>query len=393
MSDQEAPARILVVDDEPFNIDYLQQELEVHGFVIETAGNGVEALAHVAAAPPDLVLLDVMMPEIDGIATLRILKEDPETRLIPVVLMTALNAVEDRVRGIEAGADDFLSKPVDDRELLARIRTALSLKRTIDSAVEELRSTTAHLERYGRQERDVAVVVVEWRLADPEAPAEVIAFVGRRHRAAAEELIVGQGGTVSESPTPHLVGVFDAVEIGSGSCAAVEAGRATLAECADKPAGLVAAAAVAVGRASVGSTRTEDTGTGAWVWGVQGAPVECASRLAREARPGELLVSLEAAAALGDAFRLIPSGPEAQRVIAPNAAAAVGKSPEHPGGLTAREVDVLRLVALGLSDAEVARRLFLSIRTVHAHLRSIYRKLGLRSRTAAVRFAEENRLL
>src|SRR5262249_18617483 len=213
MTDQEAPARILVVDDEPFNVDYLQPELEVHGFVIESAANGVEALEHVAAAPPDLVLLDVMMPELDGIATLRILKEDPDTSLIPVVLMTALNAVEDRVRGIEAGADDFLSKPVDDRELLARIRTALNLKRTIDATVEELRSTSAHLERYGRQEREVAIVVVEWRLADPEVPAEVIAFVGRRHRAAAEELIVSQGGTVSESDSPLLVGVFDAVEI------------------------------------------------------------------------------------------------------------------------------------------------------------------------------------
>ena len=182
MNDREAPARILVVDDEPLNVDYLQQELEVHGFVIETAANGVEALAHVSAAPPDLVLLDVMMPDFDGIAALRILKGDPETRLIPVVLMTALNAVEDRVRGIEAGADDFLSKPVDDRELLARIRTALSLKRTIDATVDELRSTSEHLERYGRQERQVAVVVVEWRFRDPGLPTEAIAFVGRRHR-------------------------------------------------------------------------------------------------------------------------------------------------------------------------------------------------------------------
>ena len=393
MTGQEAPARILVVDDEPLNIDYLQQELEVHGFVIETAANGVEALERVAAAPPDLVLLDVMMPELDGIAALRILKGDPETRLIPVVLMTALNAVEDRVRGIEAGADDFLSKPVDDRELLARIRTALSLKRTIDATVEELRSTSAHLERYGRQERDVAVVVVEWQLRDPELPPEAIAFVGRRHRAAAEELIVSRGGTVSESDAPLLVGVFDAVDVRAGSYAAVEAGRATLAECVDEPAGLVAAAAVDVGRATVGSTRIDDTGGGSWVWGVQGAPFECASRLAHHGPPGELVVSLGAAAALGDTFRLMPSGPEAQRVIAPNAVAAIDKLTEYPGGLTSREVDVLRLVAAGLSDAEVARQLFLSVRTVHAHLRSIYRKLGLRSRTAAARFAEENRLL
>jgi DNA-binding NarL/FixJ family response regulator len=393
MNDREAPARILVVDDEPLNVDYLQQELEVHGFAIETAADGVEALERIATAPPDLVLLDVMMPGLDGIAALRILKRDPETRLIPVILMTALNAVEDRVRGIEAGADDFLSKPVDDRELLARIRTALSLKRTIDATVEELRSTSAHLERYGRQEREVAVVVVEWRLRDPELPKEAIAFVGRRHRAAAEELIVSGGGTVSESDAPLLVGIFDATEIRAGSCAAVEAGMATLAECDDEPAGLVASAAVDVGWATVGSTRVDDAGAGSWVWGAQGAPVVCASRLAREAAPGELMVSPEVAGAVGEAYRLVPSGPDAQRVIAPTAVMGVSKATEHPGGLTPRELDVLRLVAMGLPDAEVARRLFLSVRTVHAHLRSIYRKLGLRSRTAAARFAEENRLL
>ena len=143
------PSRILIVDDEPLNVDYLEQELESLGFTTDTAANGLEALGRVAAAPPDLVLLDVMMPGMDGISALRVLKEDPETRLIPVVLMTALNSVEDRVRGIEAGADDFLSKPVDERELLARIRTALSVKRTID----ELTSASAHLERYGRQTR------------------------------------------------------------------------------------------------------------------------------------------------------------------------------------------------------------------------------------------------
>jgi DNA-binding NarL/FixJ family response regulator len=393
MTDRRAPARILVVDDEPLNVDYLQQELEGHGFVIETASNGSEAVARVAAVPPDLVLLDVMMPELDGIEALRILKADPETRLIPVVLMTALNAVDDRVRGIEAGADDFLSKPVDDRELLARIRTALSLKRTIDATVEELRSTSAHLERYGRQEREVAVVVIDLRLGDPELPAEAIAFVGRRHRAAAEELIASRGGTVSESDTALLVGVFDAAEIRAGLCKAVEAARVVLAECDIEPSGLVAAAAVDAGRATIGSTRVHDAGAVSWVWGAQGSPVECASRLARSAAPGELVVSLDAAAALRESVRIIPGGPEEQRVIASAAVASTVEPAEYPGGLTPREVEVLRLVAVGFSDADVARRLFLSVRTVHAHLRSIYRKLGLHSRTAAARFADENRLL
>jgi putative two-component system response regulator len=126
------PARILIVDDEPLNLDYLEQELEALGFVTENAVNGVEALERIAVDPPDLVLLDVMMPELDGISVLETLKADPETRLIPVVLMTALNAVEDRVRGIEAGADDFLAKPPVIAELEARVRSLTRLKRYTD---------------------------------------------------------------------------------------------------------------------------------------------------------------------------------------------------------------------------------------------------------------------
>ena len=208
-SPPDRPARILIVDDEPLNVDYLEQELEAHGFRTATAGNGLEALERVAADPPDLVLLDVMMPAMDGISALRILKGDPETRLIPVVLMTALNAVEDRVRGIEAGADDFLSKPVDDRELLARIRTALSLKRTIDETVGELRSTSAYLERYGRRERDVTVLAVEWRLRDRSLPREAAGFLCRGRRAAAEERIRALGGIPSEGDASMLVAVFE----------------------------------------------------------------------------------------------------------------------------------------------------------------------------------------
>src|SRR4029453_4134260 len=148
-----------------------------------------EALERIAADPPDLVLLDVMMPELDGISVLQTLKGDPETRLIPVVLMTALNAVDDRVRGIEAGADDFLSKPVDDRELLARIKTALAFKRAIDDTVDELRSTSAHLQRYGRGGRDVAALAVDWPPYDATLPAEAVTFLARRHKTAAEECI------------------------------------------------------------------------------------------------------------------------------------------------------------------------------------------------------------
>jgi DNA-binding NarL/FixJ family response regulator len=567
-------ARILIVDDEPLNVDYLEQELESLGFVTETAADGLEALERVAATPPDLVLLDVMMPGMDGISALRVLKGDPDTRLIPVVLMTALNAVEDRVRGIEAGADDFLSKPVDERELLARIRTALSLKRAIDETVGELRSTSAHLERYGRQVRDVAILAVEWRLPDADLPEEAVGFVGRREREQAEQRIRALGGAPSESDGSLLVAVFEGPDLRTRSVAAVEAG---LAVAADGEAGgrprVVASVAVSAGEAQVGATRLEQAGEVRWVYGAEGEPVERASKLARGASGAGVWVDADAAVVVSDRFRLEPAGESAFRVLAPTPGAGdadadraspepriatilvtdlVGstrtaerlgdsawsellaahdtatrgelvvfggqeisttgdgflasfESParaircalavmdrlvaldlriragvhtgevehaegrargialnvatriseraspaevlvsattrelaagsglvftdrgthalrgvseprrlyaaveahvpqlgqasevdevnEYPVGLTAREVEVLRLVAAGLSDAEAAEQLFLSVRTVNAHLRSIYRKAGVRSRAAAGRFAEENGLL
>src|SRR5262249_30583271 len=204
--------RILVVDDEPFNVDYLEQELSSRGFAVETATNGLEALERMSQAPVDLVLLDVMMPRLDGIETLRLIKADPETRLIPVVLLTALNSVDDRVRGIEAGADDFLRKPVDDRELLARIGTALTHRRAIEETVSELDQARAHLDRHGLQRRDVAVLAVGWQLAGQVPNGEAIAFLARRHRAAAERWIREHGGIISDEHGEQLLAVFEGAE-------------------------------------------------------------------------------------------------------------------------------------------------------------------------------------
>ena len=562
------PARILIVDDEPLNVDYLEQELEGLGFVTETAGDGLEALDRVAAQPPDLVLLDVMMPRMDGISALRALKRDPETRLIPVVLMTALNAVEDRVRGIEAGADDFLSKPVDERELLARIRTALASKRAIDEAVGELRSMSAQLERYGTQERDVAVLAVEWRAGEEDLPDQAVGFVSRRQRDAARAWIRDHGGTPSEGEGNPLVAVFDGPDMRSRAVAAVEAAlAATVEKASAAEPGAIAGAAVAAGRARVGSSRVTEAGEAVWVFGARGEPVDRASALAHDAPREEVLVARETAELVRGEYRLEPAGEEAYRVVgpgdeetspgserrirtilvtdivgstrvaerlgdrawselaaehdravrrellvfggeeinttgdgfiasfgapaeaircalvlmervdalglriragihtgevdyedghaqgialnlatrisalagsaevlvsattrelaagsgidftdrgehalrgvsgsrrvyaaadhaAPPAPAAEGDADgDYPAGLTAREVDVLRLVALGLSDAEVAERLVVSVRTVNAHLRSVYRKLGVRSRAAAGRFAQSNGLV
>jgi DNA-binding NarL/FixJ family response regulator len=522
-------SRILIVDDEPLNRDYLEQELEAHGFATESAVNGVEALERIAVEPPDLVLLDVMMPELDGISVLQTLKGDPETRLIPVVLMTALNAVEDRVRGIEAGADDFLSKPVNDLELMARIRTALSTKRAFDETLVELRTTSAHLERYGRQRREMAVLAVAWRPALAEIPEEAVGFVARRVRASLEEDVDRLGGIVCATDGPLLVAVFDSARV-----AAEAAGVAFRAA----PPRLEVGAAVEYGPVEVGSRRD---GT-RWVFDAEGEPVEralgrarsasgvlvsvdaerrgagtessrsvrtilvtdivgstaiaerigdrawselladyydavvdelhaaggravdtsgdellawfdtpaaaircafalhdrvgtlgltirvglhtgeveevdgrprgialhLAARVAERAAEGEILVSAttrELAAGSGLVFadrgeHVLKGVAETRRLYAafedPTAAvpATIERQADtYPAGLTGREVDVLRLVALGLSDADVADRLVLSVRTVNAHLRSIYRKLGVSSRAAAAEFAQESGLL
>jgi two-component system cell cycle response regulator len=138
-------ARILVVDDIEANVRLLQAKLEAEYYEVLTAPDGPTALAIAAAEKPDIVLLDVMMPGMDGFSVCRRLKDDAETRHIPVVLLTALDGRADRVAGLEAGADDFLTKPIDDVMLFARVRSLTRLK----SVIDELRQREASGRRMG----------------------------------------------------------------------------------------------------------------------------------------------------------------------------------------------------------------------------------------------------
>ena len=128
----ESQATILVVDDLPSNVALIRAQLDRKGYAVITAGNGQEALERAAEHNPDLILLDVMMPVMDGYEVCRRIKGNSETVLTPIVMVTSLTGLEDRIRGIEAGADDFLTKPFDSVELLARVRSLLRVKRYTD---------------------------------------------------------------------------------------------------------------------------------------------------------------------------------------------------------------------------------------------------------------------
>ena len=125
-------ARILVVDDTPANVKLLEARLSAEYFEVRTASDGFDALRIAGRSAFDVILLDVMMPGLDGFEVCRRLKADPATAHVPVVLVTALDHTADRVRGLEAGADDFLTKPVDELALIARVRSLARFKQVVD---------------------------------------------------------------------------------------------------------------------------------------------------------------------------------------------------------------------------------------------------------------------
>src|SRR5499427_2778668 len=133
------PARILVVDDVPDNLEILQIRLESQGYEVATAGDGLEALEKSRELRPDLVLLDIMMPKMDGIEAVKILKADTSLPFIPVILVTARADAKDVIAGLESGGDDYLTKPVDHAALSARVRSMLRIKALHDTVQTQAR--------------------------------------------------------------------------------------------------------------------------------------------------------------------------------------------------------------------------------------------------------------
>src|SRR6201997_5516166 len=170
-----SPARILIVDDNETNRDILVTRLSKHGYETLQAADGEEALASAAQHRPDLMLLDVEMPKLDGFEVCRRLKKDPAMPFMPIILCTARAASQDVVTGLDAGADEYLTKPIDQAALVARVRSVLRIKtlhdqvqtqaaelaswnRTLEQRVDE---QVAEIERIGRLKRFLSPQVAQ----------------------------------------------------------------------------------------------------------------------------------------------------------------------------------------------------------------------------------------
>jgi two-component system, cell cycle response regulator len=202
-------ARILVVDDLEPNVKLLEMRLNAEYFDVITATNGPDALTLCLAGKCDMVLLDVMMPEMDGFEVCRRLKSQAETAHIPVVMVTALDQPTDRLKGLEAGADDFLTKPVDEVALIARVRSLVRLK----SLTDELRSRASVSRDVGLADPHRAL------LADNGMGGRILLVDDQESSSSRLSAALGQMHTVEVEPNPQRAllrapeGEFDAVLI------------------------------------------------------------------------------------------------------------------------------------------------------------------------------------
>ena len=329
-------ARILVVDDTPLNVKLLADLLRVKGFAVTSAASGQEALDRIATERPDLVLLDVMMPEMSGYEVCSRIRANADTARLPVVMVTSLDAVTERVKGIEAGADDFLSKPVNQPELLARVRSLLRIKELDDELARlnrdlELRVTeqVSQLDRLGRlkrffspalaeailaggaddplktHRREIAVVFLDLRgftaFAETAEPEEVMGVL-REYHAEMGRLILEHEGTLERFTGDGMMVFFnDPVPVPDAAARAVRmavAMRERVSEMIGKwrkqGFELDLGVGIAQGYATIGAIGFE----GRLDYGAIGTVTNLAARLCGEAKPGQILASRRVAAQL-----------------------------------------------------------------------------------------------
>jgi class 3 adenylate cyclase/CheY-like chemotaxis protein len=347
------PAKILVVDDTPRNVKLLADVLTVKGYNVVTAASGREALARIETDPPDLVLLDIVMPEMSGYEVCRDIRGNPATAMLPVVMVTALDPGEERIKGIEAGADDFLTKPINQPELLARVKSLLRVKELYDkvqtqaAGLSEWNKTLelrvheqlTQLERLGRlkrffspqlaelivaggaddplktHRREVTVVFLDLRgftaFAETSEPEEVMGVL-REYHAEMGKLILAHEGTLERFTGDGMMIFFnDPVPVPNPAERAIRmalAMRERVAELVIKwrklGHELDFGVGIAQGYATIGGIGFE----GRWDYGAIGTVTNLASRLCGEAKPGQILVSQRLLGGVDELVEAEPAG-------------------------------------------------------------------------------------
>jgi len=341
-----SPARILIVDDTAMNLKLLEGILTGHGYAVSTAPSGPVALERVRDEHPDLVLLDVVMPEMSGYEVCRRLRAEEATRLLPVIMVTALDPLQERVKGIDAGADDFLTKPINQPELVARVRSLLRIKALHDelgelnrTLEERVRDQVTQLERLGRlrrffspqlaelilagdaddplrsHRREVTVVFIDLRgftaFAETSEPEEVMTVL-REYHGEMGKLILDAEGTLERFTGDGMMIFFnDPVPVPDPAARAVR----MAASMRDRVAVLTEAwrkrgfdldfgIGIAQGYATIGAIGFE----GRWDYGAIGTVTNLASRLCGEAKPGQILVHQRVAGGVEGVAAVEPVG-------------------------------------------------------------------------------------